>query len=49
MQDSTGDLGGQDGTNVLQEASRRRTATRAKGYEHNGFGERAREVKGNVI
>ena len=51
MQDSTGDLGGQDGTNVLQEASRRRTATRAKGYEHNGFGDKGAGSKGkrNII
>ena len=42
-----GDLGGQDGPKALQEASRRRTATRAKRYAHSGFGDKGAGSKGN--
>ena len=45
--DSMGDLGGQDGPKALQEASRRRTATRAKRYAHSGFGDKGAGSKGN--
>ena len=38
--DPMGDLGCQDGPKALQEASRRRTATRAKRSAHNGFGDK---------
>ena len=45
--DSMGGLGGQDGPKALQEASRRRTATRAKRYAHSGFGDKGARSKGN--
>ena len=45
--DSMGDLGGQDGPKALQEASRRRTATRAKRYAHSGFRDKGAGSKGH--
>ena len=45
--DSMGDLGGQDGPKALREASRRRTAARAKRYAHNDFGDKDAGSKGN--
>ena len=42
-----GDLDDQDGAKALQEASQRRTVTRAKGYEHNGFGDKDAGSEGN--
>ena len=42
-----GDLDDQDGTKALKEASQRRTVTRAKGYEHNGFGDKGAGSKKN--
>ena len=35
-----GDLGGHDGPKALQEATQKRTATRAKCYAHSGFGDK---------